>query len=189
MTADDKDNEGFLARWSRLKQAPAKPAKPEDAVRTEPAEAKTAAPAEGDEDEKIDLADLPSIDSLTADSDFSAFLRKGVPEDLRQQALRKLWVCNPVVAATDVFDVYNLDYFNMPSFPEGVKTLFRVGHGMLDALEQEKERLADAGGPVQASAPEAGTDDDSPAADSEGKGDEAAERDGADERKPGEGRV
>jgi hypothetical protein len=144
MSADDSE-ERFLARWSRLKQeqVPAPPAEPQKPA---PAAGQGAAPAAEKEKKEpvkpIDPATLPSIDSLTTDSDFSAFLREGVPEDLRRQALRKLWVCDPVVAATDVFDVYNLDYFNMPTFPGGVKTLFRVGHGMLDALEEAAEKQA-----------------------------------------------
>jgi len=140
MAADDRD-ESFLARWSRLKSEPL--AKPEPARRSDAHDVKSVAKASDASEgrkEKIDPAELPSIESLTGDSDFSVFLREGVPDSLRRQALRKLWVSDPVIAATDVLDVYNLDYFNMPSFPEGVKTLFRVGHGMLDEAGQEAEK-------------------------------------------------
>jgi hypothetical protein len=168
MSTDDNDSEeGFLARWSRLKQeqAPEPPAEPQKPAA--PTGQVAAPPAEKKEPVKpIDPATLPSIDSLTTDSDFTAFLREGVPEDLRRQALRKLWVCDPVVAATDVFDVYNLDYFNMPSFPDGVKTLFRVGHGMLDAIEEQAEKEAVAKAAAEAPAkPAAAESEASPESD------------------------
>jgi hypothetical protein len=47
---------------------------------------------------------------------------------------RKLWACDPVSASIDMLDTYNLDYLNVPSFPEGVKTSYRVGYGMPDPL-------------------------------------------------------
>ena len=40
---------------------------------------------------------LPSIESLTAESDISAFLRKGVPEVLKNAALRRAWSLDPAI--------------------------------------------------------------------------------------------
>jgi hypothetical protein len=37
-------------------------------------------------------ASLADIGSLTIDSDFTVFMRKDVPEDVRRVALRKLWI-------------------------------------------------------------------------------------------------
>jgi hypothetical protein len=37
-------------------------------------------------------AALIDIDALTAESDFTVFMGKGVPEDVRRNALRRLWV-------------------------------------------------------------------------------------------------
>jgi hypothetical protein len=45
----------------------------------------------------FDPASLPSLDSLTAASDFTAFLRKEVPEALRRAALRKAWSVDPAI--------------------------------------------------------------------------------------------
>ena len=33
--------------------------------------------------------------------------------------------------------MHNLDYNNVPTFPQGLKSLFRVGQGMIDAAEEE----------------------------------------------------
>jgi hypothetical protein len=75
-------------------------------------------------------------------------MRVEVPEDLRQKALRKLWASDPVLSAPEILDMHNLDYNNVPTFPQGLKSLFRVGQGMLDALEaEEAEKQAAAAKP------------------------------------------
>jgi hypothetical protein len=88
--------ETFLARWSRRKQAvaeaekPAPPA-PDASAQDEPvsAEAARAAP--------VDVAALPKLEDLTAESDLSAFLRDGVPQALKSAALRKMWSLDPAI--------------------------------------------------------------------------------------------
>jgi hypothetical protein len=41
---------------------------------------------------KVHPAALIDIDALTAESDFTVFMGKDVPEDVRRNALRRLWV-------------------------------------------------------------------------------------------------
>ena len=83
----ESDSEGFLSRWSRRKRA---------AIATPPPETPAAAPpAEAPED--FDLASLPPIESLTADSDIAAFLRPQVPAALRTAALRRAWTLDPAI--------------------------------------------------------------------------------------------
>jgi hypothetical protein len=93
MSDDRRDDAGFLARWSKRKREarggdppPAeRPAAPEPAPPATPAPAaQTRAPAEP-------APPLPPIESLTHESDFTPFLREGVPAVLRNAALRKLW--------------------------------------------------------------------------------------------------
>jgi hypothetical protein len=52
--------------------------------------------ARPDED-AIDPATLPPLESLGPDSDYTVFLRKGVPEALRLAALRKAWMSDPFI--------------------------------------------------------------------------------------------
>src|SRR5690606_510873 len=40
---------------------------------------------------------LPRIEDLTADSDLTAFLKKGVPMALKSAALRKMWSIDPSI--------------------------------------------------------------------------------------------
>ena len=81
--SNDRSDEPFLSRWSRQKRSDAKPAPPLEPVQAE--------------DPPLDLATLPKIDELTADSDIAAFMQKGVPEALRQLALRRIWSLDPAI--------------------------------------------------------------------------------------------
>lgn len=140
MSTDEKP---FLERWSRLKQAAREQPRREAEVHGGDASAqddqKTPEPEKVPGDE---VPPLPSIESLTADSDYTVFMREGVPEELRQRALRKLWLTDAVFTAPDVLDVYALDYANTPSFPGGVKTLFQVGMGMIDPDQPKQPEAA-----------------------------------------------
>ena len=46
---------------------------------------------------EFDLSSLPKLEELTAATDITAFLRKGVPEHLRNAALRKSWALDPAI--------------------------------------------------------------------------------------------
>jgi hypothetical protein len=103
--------ENFLSRWSRRKQALRTTEQlPEGAVPDEGKAAPETAPetvAPLGRDEPIalsepelspdEIAKLPSLESLTADTDISVFLRKGVPEPLRNAALRRMWSLDPKI--------------------------------------------------------------------------------------------
>lgn len=43
----------------------------------------------------FDITKLPSIESITTDTDITAFLQKGVPADLTRAALRRAWIADP----------------------------------------------------------------------------------------------
>jgi hypothetical protein len=100
----------FLSRWSRrkleaerAKDAPprtdetAGPSEPHQADASTPA----AAPDDGNKEKKeepaFDLTRLPSIESITAETDIRAFLQKGAPADLSRAALRRAWIADPSI--------------------------------------------------------------------------------------------
>jgi len=88
MTGDD----GFLSRWSRRKSA----ARDEVATPAVPVDATT--PDQMSETEPpVDLSALPPVDSLTANSDLAPFLKKGIPETLRNAAMRQMWESDPAI--------------------------------------------------------------------------------------------
>jgi hypothetical protein len=47
--------------------------------------------------EPFDLASLPSIDAIVADTDVRRFLQSGVPAELTRAALRRAWTSDPAI--------------------------------------------------------------------------------------------
>jgi len=100
MSQDEKDHgEGFLSRWSQRKQEAKLPAAEDTAAKPAEQEAKASpAPvAETDAEAEFDLSSLPKLEDLTETTDITGFLRKGVPESLRNAALRKSWALDPAI--------------------------------------------------------------------------------------------
>jgi len=108
------DGEGFLKRWSRLKQdgEEADPEAPEAVPSRLPAGTEADRGEEGKEVEEASAQELelPDIESLGKDSDYTVFLREGVPDALRRMALRKLWLSDPVLANIDGLNDYDEDF-------------------------------------------------------------------------------
>jgi Protein of unknown function (DUF3306) len=104
------DPENFLSRWSRRKRTAAEEGEPTESTPPE-AVAKDQAPAEtarfsetkGEEKKEegaepvFDLSKLPSLESITAETDVRAFLAPGVPAELTRAALRRVWVVDPKI--------------------------------------------------------------------------------------------
>ena len=91
----DAPSEGFLGRWSRAKRNAAK-SQPEPEVTPETPVETSAAPAPAPEllsQEELDA--LPRIEDLTEGSDIRTFLRAGVPRQLRNAAMRRMWMLTP----------------------------------------------------------------------------------------------
>lgn len=151
--------EAFLSRWSRLKRTAVKPepeavdvAPPVEEVAALPVavadelpadtlqpDAKLDAQADADGEADDPLKDLPPVEELTGESDFTPFLRAEVPEDLHRQALRKLWTSDPIYANDDGLKDYADDYASLFTGNVPVKTLYRVGEGFLNMLDEAAE--------------------------------------------------
>src|SRR5882724_3509351 len=125
MSAPDQgDDKGFLARWSQRKQEAKQPEREAPAADAEI----TAVPAaEAESPEEFDLSSLPTIEELTSETDITSFLRKGVPEHLRNAALRKSWALDPAIR-----NYVNpaLDYAYDWNTPGGVPGSSEIGSGM-----------------------------------------------------------
>ncbi len=118
---------GFLSRWSRRKLETNEPSPlPPVQVIEEEQQQEIAEPLgetlpQAEEiEEAAPVIDLPDINSLTEESDFSAFMQKGVPEELQKLALRKLWGSNPVFANIDGLNDYDEDFSVIKPLVAGV---------------------------------------------------------------------
>lgn len=109
------DDEPFLGRWSRLKAQ----AREREAQPAEPADEQAAAPAHVPPADATPAAEpppveLPDLDQLGEDSDYSAFLAQGVDAELRKRALRKLFH-SPKFNVFDGLDTYRDDFTRFPA--------------------------------------------------------------------------
>ncbi len=107
----------FLARWSRRKQ----PTPPSGTAEIPP-------------NPDPDLSSLPPIESIDAATDITAFLRKGIPQELSRAALRRAWTADPAIRdfvglAENAWD------FNDPNA--------MPGFGPLDCSAEQLKALAD----------------------------------------------
>lgn len=150
---------GFLSRWARLKAENQAPAQPEAlpkapldslpaAAEPEPAPSDTAPPEAGEggvagEEEAFDPSTLPEIDSLTAESDYSAFMDARVPVDLRNRALRKLWTSDPVYAVRDGLNDYDEDFRTASLAGQVVRSAWDALRGYAPPEDEPKDGTAE----------------------------------------------
>jgi hypothetical protein len=187
------DAEPFLARWSRRKvQArqhgdvpPAPPGNP--AAEAAPGDDDVPSAAEaapGDDAATGDDAGagaapragavLPDLESLDADSDYSAFMAQGVDESLRREALRKLFR-SPKFNVPDGLDDYCDDFTRWEGLGDIITADMR--HQMERAAKLAREALDKLEGEPQAPEKVASLPDVPPAADDvPGDGTEEHER-------------
>ena len=133
MSRDDHASaRSFLHRWSARKHAAVREAAPPSAeappsLSPEPAAAvgsnvRAAAPAPA----PLEAEPLPPVESLSFDSDFTAFMRTEVDETTRRSALRKLF-SDPRFNVMDGLDVYIDDYSKPdPIAPEIVREMVQA---------------------------------------------------------------
>ena len=167
--------ENPLRRWSERKAKAREEKQVEAAEQGLPPEA----PAEGDETvPEVPAEQLPDIDGLDKDSDYSVFMVKGVPEHLKRLALRKLWLSDPVLANLDGLVDYGEDFTVSTLMGDAVKTIYKVGKGLIDEDEElddvEDQEPADGEADSETDQPE--TDQPEVAESSPGPEDEPAEK-------------
>ena len=135
-----RGKDDFLSRWSRRKRT----AEPEEDAPA-PDDAAPAAEIEGEPDAEADSLLLQELglkepEEVSPGDELAAFLRAAIPAHLKRRALRQLWGSNPVLANLDGLNDYDGD-FTGNTVPRGeLKTVYRVGKGMIrDLVEKEAE--------------------------------------------------
>jgi len=175
------DNEGRLTRWSRRKHQERQTRRRGGAAPTAVASVDPAAmpvPGDGDpgsqavavpaggagtpDEEALDeeaARNLPPVESLNKDSDYTPFLNTGVPEKLARAALRKMWSSDPAFNIRDGLDDYDEDFTIIEAIKDALK----------DKISKGADKAADDG------------KGEEPAEDVEGDMDEAEDAEGGDE--------
>ena len=144
------NKESALSRWSRRKQEAAKAPPVGEQAPAEVADGLVLPQTDEvvQEPEILTDADMPDIDTLAEDSDFTGFMSPGVSDELRNLALRKLFHA-PVFNIRDGLDEYDEDYTSFEKLGDIVtcdmKHQIEVQERKLrEALEQEDQAAADA---------------------------------------------
>lgn len=135
-----EDKEGFLARWSKRKQAQLS-----DPDGDPDAAAPAAEPVEIDEEQlqaeqaeaeanRLAAEAVFELDEIEDGFDFSIFLKRGVPDLLRKKGLQKFFNSNPVLANLDGLNDYDEDYNN--PLHKVYKSSWDVARGFLTESEK-----------------------------------------------------
>lgn len=199
----------FLSRWSSRKQKARERPEPDlatnsdeaefsEAVAPEPgalseaAEAASEVPAQPEKTDAEILQELglPDPDSLLKGDSIAGFLRAGVPVRLRNRALKRLWLTDPVFANLDGLNDYEEDYTDAATVVKGMRTAYRPGRGFL--RDDPAPKIAEAVEPVDSTAgpsrAEEAAEDiataDAPSADMQAYESTGEQADGADPAAP-----
>ena len=92
--------------------------------------------------------ELPDIESLDSDSDFTGFMKEGVPREMRRLALRKLWASDPMFNVIDEMVEYGEDYTDAATVVAGMKSAWEVGRGYARAPDEASGEEGIAAGEV-----------------------------------------
>ncbi len=86
------------------------------------------------------VAELPPIETLTNDSDFTPFMSTKVPEFIRRKALRVLYQTHPILGFRDGLNDYDEDYNLIDKLIDAAtQSSYKVGQGQEAALEKDEE--------------------------------------------------
>lgn len=139
------DEPNFAARWSDRKKAVQKEAEVEAELVIEEADEQVEEIPEKTEAELLEELGLKDPDEMVAGDDFSVFMSKAIPQQLKNRALRKLWLSNPVLANIDNLVDYGEDYTIDPNaVVEKIASAYKVGRGYKDKWAAEAKAEAEA---------------------------------------------
>jgi hypothetical protein len=124
--------EDFLKRWSRRKREVAK-AEAELPAEGKPAEPQPQLDATRATEPEFDPASLPPIESISALTDVTAFLRAGVPAELTRAALRRVWTADPAIRNFVGLAENAWDFTDPNAMP---------GFGPLESTEEVRQMIA-----------------------------------------------
>ena len=157
MEEDNKDNapEGFISRWSKKKSNN----KSDIKVLTEKENVNKMTNLENDgealvsseiadeseydelnDEELLEKFNLPNPENIKKEKGLDLFFKDGIPDRLRQIALRKVWKLNPIIRFADAeINDYHEDFTDAATVIEGMQTAYKVGRGYLSEIIDGKD--------------------------------------------------
>ena len=150
MEEENKElEENFLSRWSKKKSKQKTQIENFNSKQTDPessteAENQSSLDEENDklnDEELLKKYNLPNPEKIKTEKSLDVFFKKGVPDRLRQIALRRVWRLNPIIRFADAeINDYHEDFTDAATVIEGMETAYKVGKGYLsDLIENNNE--------------------------------------------------
>ena len=141
--------ENFLSRWSKKKSKQKTQIENSNSKQTDPessteAENQSSLDEENDklnDEELLKKYNLPNPEKIKTEKSLDVFFKDGVPDRLRQIALRRVWRLNPIIRFADAeINDYHEDFTDAATVIEGMQTAYKVGKGYLsDLIEDNNE--------------------------------------------------
>ena len=95
-----------------------------------------------DDDQLLQKYGLTNPEKIEDEAGLEAFMENGLPDRLRQMALRRMWRLNPLFRFADEMVEYGENYTDAATVIDGMTTAYQVGKGYLqkalDAMDNEE---------------------------------------------------
>ena len=160
MEEDKKNsNESFISRWSKKKagqknniissdqgvdedkELSDKNELPKQELETTNDESKY---DELNDEQLLEEFNLPNPEKIKKEKGLDLFFKDGVPDRLRQIALRRVWKLNPIIRFADAeINDYHEDFTDAATVVEGMQTAYQVGKGYLSDILEDKNEAED----------------------------------------------
>jgi hypothetical protein len=128
-----QDKENFLGRWSRLKKEQVQ----EQLKEQGRLEAEKSVPQKAESQDEP--PELPALDKLTPQSEFSGFMHPKVGDALRRAALKKLF-SDPHFNIPDPYEAYSGDWTVGEAIPDEMLATLNQARTLLFSDEEKKKR-------------------------------------------------
>ena len=149
---ENKLNESIISRWSKRKSGNVSVEKNPEQKSYEIEDVKNkkklSTKDKKDESDYEELNDeellekfkLPNPDKIKKEKGLDVFFKDGVPDRLRQIALRRVWKLNPIIRFADAeINDYHEDFTDAATVIEGMQTAYQVGKGYLTEMLENKD--------------------------------------------------
>ena len=149
---ENKLNESFISRWSKRKSGNVSVEKNPEQKSYEIEDVKNkkklSTKDKKDESDYEELNDeellekfkLPNPDKIKKEKGLDVFFKDGVPDRLRQIALRRVWKLNPIIRFADAeINDYHEDFTDAATVIEGMQTAYQVGKGYITEMLENKD--------------------------------------------------
>jgi len=143
--SDKDETGGTLSRWSKRKIAVTRQQGPEGGeepvAEIVPPEEETAQQAEREAQREANrlAAEAVDLETLNEESDFSVFMKEGVPQMLKKQAMASLWRTSPIFANVDGLVDYDDEFGSPDLVMKTFKSAYQAGRGYLDLFNENNE--------------------------------------------------